>query len=370
MAHYTVNPLNRESFSIISAMIEEYASLFSSKYFNLCCDETFDLGRGKSKEIAEKIGIGKLYGDFVKKLCNVVISLNKIPMIWGDIVLKYPEIITELPEGTIFLNWDYSPSCTEENVKFFHEKGVSQYVCPGVWGWSRFVNDINKATKNIRCQIEYGLKYKVDGVLITDWGDCGHVNFFTTSLHGLALGAFLSWNSKKSIDDHQFDRLLSEHEWDKKASLLYQNLRKLGSICCYHFENMYAWINNQECHWNVEKEVSKYGADLLYSKYKQITDILNCLQDIYQNVSDTHKKKDFEEILWGSKAVQWTVELLMIKLIVEYGKNIAPITPISQFINKTKELRDNFISLWLRKNKKSELENVISVFDKVIEKLI
>ncbi|MCX7726244.1 MAG: family 20 glycosylhydrolase, partial [Chitinispirillaceae bacterium] len=366
MAHYTIDPLNEESFSLVRSMIEEYASLFSSKYFNLCCDETFDLGKGKNRKIAEKAGVGKLYVDFVKKLCNVVIENGKIPMIWGDIVLKYPEIVSEIPEGTIFLNWNYNPSPSEDNVRFFYEKGVPQYVCPGVWGWSRFVNEINKATDNIRRQIEFGKKYSVGGVLITDWGDCGHVNFFTASLHGLALGASLSWNLESIENNNAFDIRLSEYEWGKAASFLYSNLRELGSLCNYHFGNIYAWINNKECLWNIEKEVAKWEIENLSLNYKRASEILNYLKQLYEHLLP-QKKEDFEEILWGARAVRWTLALLVVKVIVEYGKKGDFIVSTLNLIEETKMLKDNFVYLWLRKNKRSELENVVAVFDRVGE---
>jgi N-acetyl-beta-hexosaminidase len=137
MAHYTIDPLNDESFGVIKLMIGEYLPLFSSRYFNICCDETFDLGKGKNEKSAKEKGVGRLYVDFVKKIAGFVLEQGKIPMMWGDIVLHHPELIGELPVETVFLNWGYTADVSEENTKSFFQNGVTQYVCPGIQGWSR-----------------------------------------------------------------------------------------------------------------------------------------------------------------------------------------------------------------------------------------
>ena len=61
MWHHTIDITNPESFELIKGMIDDVLPLFSSKKFNICCDETFDLGKGKSREYVEKVGNGKAY---------------------------------------------------------------------------------------------------------------------------------------------------------------------------------------------------------------------------------------------------------------------------------------------------------------------
>jgi hypothetical protein len=73
-------------------MLEEFIPLFTSDKFNICCDETFDLGRGKSKELKEQLGTGKLYVDFLNSIIKVVKNYNKTVMFWGDIILSIPNI--------------------------------------------------------------------------------------------------------------------------------------------------------------------------------------------------------------------------------------------------------------------------------------
>ena len=64
MAHHTINPSNPESIEIIKSLIDQFMPCFTSKYFNICCDETFDLGKGKNQGKDPAV----LYTDFVKQI--------------------------------------------------------------------------------------------------------------------------------------------------------------------------------------------------------------------------------------------------------------------------------------------------------------
>ena len=88
MAHHTLDPLLSESEEIVKSLIDQYAPAFTSETFNICCDETFDLTLLESD-----IDAGTLYVDFSKKIIDYVKSKGKKVMMWGDVLLEYPEKI-------------------------------------------------------------------------------------------------------------------------------------------------------------------------------------------------------------------------------------------------------------------------------------
>lgn len=196
MAHLTINPCAPDSFRLISSMLQEYMALFRTRYFNICADETFDLGKGRNAGKSEQ----ELYMPFVKKLCDFVAEQGRIPMFWGDIVLRFPEALAVLPKGTICLNWGYSENETEDATRILHEAGAKQYLCPGVRGWNQLIPRMNASHENIRRMAEYGRKYGAEGFLNTDWGDYGNVNDPRFSLPGLAAGACASWGKLPEPD--------------------------------------------------------------------------------------------------------------------------------------------------------------------------
>lgn len=210
MHHHTLDVTKEDSYIFVTKMLDEFMPLFSSKHFNLCADETFDLGKGKSKALADEIGVDTMYVNFLKRLCDYVIAKGKRPMFWGDIICQFPDAIKKLPEDVICLNWGYSPDVDEVTTRIFAETGVAQYVCPGVHGWNNYINNLKDAYDNISKMSSYGLKYNAAGLLNTDWGDFGHINHPEFSTAGLIYGAAFSWNGE----------LLSFEEINRQISVL------------------------------------------------------------------------------------------------------------------------------------------------------
>lgn len=196
MQHHTINTTDPESFALIKRMIGEYMELFTSRQFNLCADETFDLGRGKSREAVEKLGRDRVYISFVKELAQFLLDNGRRPMFWGDIILGFPEMIKELPKEIICLNWGYAWDQSEEETKRMYEAGAVQYCCPGCSSWNQLVPLNRNAYSNISRLCSYAMKYGAIGILNTDWGDYLHVGHPDFSRVGMIYGAAFSWNSQ------------------------------------------------------------------------------------------------------------------------------------------------------------------------------
>lgn len=194
MAHHTIDPTNPESLALILSMIDAYMPLFRSKRFNICADETFDLGRGRSAQAVACRGEKSVYTGYVRALCEHVAAQGHTPMFWGDIVVKFADALSELPGDTVCLNWGYSADETEDSTRILAAAGARQYVCPGVSSWNRWMPHLRASYENIRRMAEYGVKYGAIGLLNTDWGDYGHISDPRFSLPGMAFGACAAWN--------------------------------------------------------------------------------------------------------------------------------------------------------------------------------
>ena len=203
MCHHTIDPLQQESIEIIRSLIDQFGENFTSEYFNICCDETFDLKNYPDKDMDD----GRLYIDFVKKINEHLQAKGKKVMMWADILLEHPEIIEELPKDVYLLNWEYSELPEEERIRKIAKLGRTQIVCPGIQAWNRFCERISSAEKNIPNMAEFGRKYGAVGMLNTNWGDWGHQNSIELSMYGLVLGAAKSWNIDMPIDENYYEAL-------------------------------------------------------------------------------------------------------------------------------------------------------------------
>lgn len=201
MEHHTLNVTDDEAFAFSTRLIEQYLELFRTKKFNICADETFDLGKGASKALADEIGVGTMYAQYVTRLCEYLSERGREPMMWGDIAVQMPQILPRLPKNVTLLNWQYDAAVTEEKVRLVAQSGARQIVCPAVQCWNSLLPRLDDAWHNISRMALYGAQYGAVGILITDWGDYGHVNDPHMAVPGMIYGAQCSWNAASSDDD-------------------------------------------------------------------------------------------------------------------------------------------------------------------------
>ncbi len=193
MRHHTLNPADPRSVAFVDGLIDDYAPLFRSHWFNIGCDETFDLGTGASALLARKVGVPRLYAGFVARICEHVRAVGSTPIMYADIALKYPDLLGLLPAEAVLANWDYAARPDTGTVAAVTASGHRQIVCPGVQTWNRLLPDVDAAWSNISRFCKAGQENGVLGMLVTDWGDFGHTVDPPISLPGLAFAAECSW---------------------------------------------------------------------------------------------------------------------------------------------------------------------------------
>ncbi len=237
MEHHTLDASNPGSLEFAKQLISEYMDLFTTNKFNLCGDETFDLGKGRSRSLAEKIGLQNMYVQFVKELCEFLVENGKVPMFWGDIICKSPELVRELPKETICLNWGYEPDQTDEAIRQLAEAGAVQYCCPGVRGWAQLVNQFRESYDNIRLMCTYAGQYGAQGVLTTDWGDCGHINHPDFGIPGMIYGAAFSWN-RNILPFEAINREISRLEYGDRTEQFVDIAAKISNQWGYTWRDI------------------------------------------------------------------------------------------------------------------------------------
>jgi hypothetical protein len=365
MLHHTLDVTNDESISFVKSMLHEFIPLFSSDKFNICCDETFDLGKGRSKKLNEELGTGKLYVDFLKKIINIVKGYNKEVMFWGDIIIKHPEYINQIPNDVICLNWDYGDTATEDNTKAFFEAGMKQYVCPGVSGWNRIMNAMDVANANISKMISYGKKYKALGVLNTDWGDFGHINFLANSMNGMILGAALSWNSEDNKDIHESDRAVSIFEYGENASDIMMTLRKLSRQEAVTWGDIICWKEyktvNIEYITNAVKRFEMLDADKIAEAYKNVLSLEKQLIS-FGRVINENRKIDLMEFSTSARGIALMNAVgLSIKKYYFNNPKVSVVLENNKLAEELERWFNQFSILWRTRNKESEISRIYEV---------
>jgi hypothetical protein len=190
----TLAPNHPGTLPFLRGLYDELLPHFTSRRFNVGCDETWDLGRGQSKALCETLGKGRVYVDFLKKVQREVSARGRQMMFWGDIILHHPELIRELPSDIIALNWGYEANHPfERETGLFAKSRMAFYVCPGTSTWMTLVGRHDNAFENLRHAARAGRRHGAIGYLNTDWGDGGHPQPLAVSYLPILAGAALSW---------------------------------------------------------------------------------------------------------------------------------------------------------------------------------
>lgn len=228
----TLKP-NSDSLKFLNGLYAEFLPNFTSGHFNVGCDETWELGQGWSKKIAEKTSKTRVYLDFLLKIHKLVDKYDRKMMFWGDIILHDPELIKELPKNIIALNWGYEATHPfNEQCRQFASSGIPFYVCPGTSSWNTLVGRTSNCIVNLKNAAENGIRYGAEGFLITDWGDGGHHQYLPVSYTGILAGACFSW-SFKANQNADFVKGLNHLCFKDSTGILGKTVYELGKVLEY-----------------------------------------------------------------------------------------------------------------------------------------
>lgn len=336
--HHTLDPINPESIELIKSMIDQYVVLFRTDKFNICCDEIFDMETGKYEGM-NPIG---LYVDFVKQIIAHLEAKGKKIMMWGDVLIPHPEAIKDLPEDTLFLNWDYLDEPNEDRVKLFADLGCTQYVCPGTGANAKFMEKVEYNGNNIVRLLDYGFKYGAKGMINTNWGDFGTPCSIEMSMHGLVLGAAKSWN-KATERNEAFEESIN--------FLTYKN-----SDCTkylYALDYIHSEVRWDEFMWHYSNEVFVKNFDVNYPSEEMVIKTQNVCTDVINELSNVRWEKDKYRkiILIVAEGVGVMAELFA----KVQGYKIERRFDTYEWLKRYRES-------WLWDNKESELREIEKIF--------
>ncbi len=219
---YSLCPIDPGSGRLLGELYDQLLPCFSSKMFNVGLDETFDLGFGRSAEVCDERGKGRVYLEFLQQIEGMVSERGRRMQFWGDVILNHPELLGELPRRAIALEWGYEadhPFATDAGL--FSGSGLDFYVCPGTSSWNSFAGRTRNAILNLASAAIHGKAQGALGYLVTDWGDNGHLQPLPVSFPGFVAGAAFGWNASAARAPHELPvaKLLDQHVFGDRAGV-------------------------------------------------------------------------------------------------------------------------------------------------------
>ncbi|MDD5064495.1 MAG: glycoside hydrolase family 20 zincin-like fold domain-containing protein [Phycisphaerae bacterium] len=366
----TLCPTDPRSIKLISELYSEFVPLFEAEDFNVCCDETLELGKGRSKERATQIGAGEVYLEFLLKIHRLCEKYGKRMNAWADMVLKYPELLKKLPREMVLLNWEYESN--GENIGKTGEiakSGMRFMVCPGTSGWLTHGSRMANSMGNVRNFTAAGRRYNAEGLLNTDWGDRGHHNFLGASLHSFAHGAAHSWNSR-AVDEKRFTENFCYHVFGQKTNKMAKKLTLLG--------NTYSMcgkpVRNKSLLYDALVEPLLHTAPPAQScidmtKPAGLRRILDKLSDgkgwpEASGTTEVFEKTALRELKAAERMDCLACRRALAAKALRAGKDVNK-SELMQLGKSIKEMSEEFEELWLLRNKTSRLKDNMKLFKQV-----
>jgi hypothetical protein len=189
-------PRNPQVNLLLADWVTQLAKLFPSPFVHIGYDEAFQI-----EQAARQGGMAAQPAQlFIRQLNNVdhlFRQFRKTVMAWGDIMVKYPAIVSQLPPGLIAVAWEYDPG-PEAHYQHWLRPLAAQHVplviASGVTCWNQIMPDYARSFENIDTFLAAGRKSGTLGLINTLWTDDGQ-NLMRAAWPGLAYGAAAAWQS-------------------------------------------------------------------------------------------------------------------------------------------------------------------------------
>ncbi|MBN1393177.1 MAG: family 20 glycosylhydrolase [Sedimentisphaerales bacterium] len=366
----TLCPIDPRSIKLLEELYSEFVPLFEAEDFNVCCDETWELGKGRSKEYANQVGVGEVYLEFLLKIHQLCEKHGKRMNAWADMVLKYPQLLKRLPQDIVLLNWEYESD--GENIPKTREiarSGIKFMVCPGTSGWLTHGSRMSNSMENVRNFAAAGRKYKAEGLLNTDWGDRGHRNFLGASLHSFAHGAAHSWNGK-AVNEKKFTENFCLHIFGQRTNKMAKKLKLLGNtymMCGKPMRNespLYDALVEPLLHTTPP---ARSCIDMM--KPAGLRRVIDKLSDgkgwpEIPKTTEEFEKTAVRELKTAARMDDLASKRALAAKALQAGKTVKR-SELAQLGRSIKEMSEEFRKLWLLRNKVSRLQDNLKLFKQI-----
>lgn len=214
----TLDPANPASLELVRGLLRELVPCSASGRVHVGLDEPFELPAEREDE----------YLAYVHELRDARELDDHEMLVWGDIVARHPQWLAELPEGVTVCDWGYEAGhAFSAMASRLAEEGVPFWTCPGTSSWNSLVGRLSNACENIRGAVGAAIEHGADGVLVTDWGDNGHLQYLPCSEPPLAYAGAACWCLERNRDIDLRDALRA-HVLDDPSGELPAALTDLG----------------------------------------------------------------------------------------------------------------------------------------------
>lgn len=347
--------------ALLSDLYDQLLPQFRSRRFNVGLDETFDLGRGRSAEACGERGKPAVYLDFLRQVHSLVTERDRQMLFWDDIVLEHPEVIDQTPEDAVALCWGYEADHPfADQCDRLAASNREFWLCPGTSSWNSFGGRLQNAVLNLAAAATAGSEAGARGLLVTDWGDHGHLQPPAIAELPLSIGAGFAW-SVEAARQAASTTERGEEAWIEHASrfvydgddTLARSVVELGAI-------------DLDCGGPVMNGTTLFyllrflGEDLTHRRFKGLS--IARLQQTYTRLAGVRDRlpgdPSYAALDWTCRMMTWCCQLGIARLSAGRGVRIDQLAARVRTALEAdlRRIADDLPSVWLLTSREGGLQ--------------
>lgn len=379
---------NPEFFSMMEDYISTISKAFSSEYFHIGCDESFDFGKVKTKGLVDQKGKANALVDIYEKLYGFAKKNGKKQIIMYDDIVRINKGIQEnLNKDIILMYWVYAPKKKYPSLKKFLDAGFRVIVSPSMLSWQRNFPDTIHSAINMINFIKAAYDNRNNGCLgavTCTWGDQRYYSFRENEIFGAVMSAALSWNTLV-FDFDLFIRMYGFLFYGievEKVNDFYDLFKLLSSSADnYYFKIafMKLVLIPPPYFTHVFKHPFTREKSLpAFSGYRKLGIIGEKSLELYNKIKPLvlFERQNFEYLEYGAELAKITKDKIELSLktskVLRNPEHTDEET--SELINALESMKEQFLTLkekfeklWLRAAKRPCLDVILKRFDYLIK---
>jgi hexosaminidase len=330
------NPANPKVKMVLRDWVSQMADLFPSPFVDIGFDETFSIQKAAQLQGAGATPV-KLFVDQLRYVTDLFQARGKQVMAYADIMVKFPEIIAQLPPGLIALPWYYDAHPDPEYHKWLDPlvaHHVPHMVVTAVSSWDEIAPDFDTTFENVDTFLAAGRKSGALGLVNTVWTDDGQM-LMQMSWPGIAYGAAAAWQTEpiqRNSFFADYSRILYPRAMAPAAAQAYTELNAAEQSLQAAFAQ-----ETQHAVWE-----NPFQARLLARVRERRSDLRDCRihaekaeEALYSALKPENSNEELRTALVGARLLDYTAMKFLYALEMEDTWATLPPRPMRQQLVET-----------------------------------
>jgi len=269
-------PASDKALSYLEKMYQRAAAGFEHPWLHIGFDEVDITDCQRCQDTFGDLTPAAWILTHLQQCRSQVLENNRQLALWGDMLLKYPQVLDELsPENTIIFDWHYRPEVSPESIITFTEKGFDIIACPALVCYPHMIRPDQHNYKNIKRFTQLAREHDLLGVNTTIWIPTRYMSDVLWT--GIAYAGVQAWSGSNWQTNSFYDQFMLDFFGSEKGAEFQTVWQSLNRISWHRDEfNISCWIDDQ----------SRIKAvDLYQQRAGEVNDYIDTLKNIISSLA-------------------------------------------------------------------------------------